>query len=214
MFSRPKLWIFQILIVLICVYFGSLQTVELFKFYRDPVMSDGDKFMLRTLDGQYVSVCKCKPMFANIDNKCSSMLCLTRVPLQSSVFTYHWWRDGRFSVETNEFKYWKHCDDCVHECRGTVCSDGINDKLRTHKFHLIKHQDGTISIRTNSGRIIQRCDCDQSCGKVLCTMGLRESEHFIVEKIQPGPVEPRVLRFKPKRGRSSLFDGVTLSMIQ
>jgi hypothetical protein len=51
-------------------------------------------------------------------------------------------------------------------------------------------------------------------------MGLndRETERFIVEKIQPQlpvkEVESKILRFKPKRGRSSLFDGVSLSMVQ
>jgi hypothetical protein len=190
---------------------------DVHQFFRDPVLSDGDKFMLKTLDGLYVSTCqKCSPVDANMKNLCSSLLCLTRFPLKSSVFTFHSFRDGRFAVETFDYRFWKHCDNCVHECRGAVCGDGINKKLRTHKFHLIKQPDRTVTIRTNSGRMIQRCNCSQTCGYILCTMGLndRETERFVVEKIQPGPVEPKILRFKPKRGRSSLFDGVSLSMVQ
>lgn len=186
-----------------------------FQFFSSPVLNNGDKFMLKTDDDQYVAVCKtCKPMDQNINNLCSSLLCLVRYPVKSSVFTYHSFRDGRVALETNDYYFWKHCDTCVHECKGAVCADGINKNLPTHKWYIIKHPDQTITIKSNTGRVIQRCNCGQSCGRILCTMGLAGFEKFKVEKVISMPPEPQELKFKPKRGRSSVFDGVSLSMIQ
>ena len=186
------------------------------QFLTEPVMNDGDKFMLVTMDGQYVSVCdKCSPNDANINNLCSSLLCLTKYPYQSSVFTYHKFLDGRFAIETNTFNFWKHCDNCVENCKGAVCGDGINKALATHKWFLIKNDDAdhTISIKSNTGRMVQRCNCSQTCGEILCTMGLSNNEKFKVQKVLNVPPPPVVFRYKPKQGRSSLFDGVSLSMV-
>ena len=172
--------------------------------------------MLMTLDGQYLSVCtSCSPYNANIKNLCSSLLCLTKYPLHSSVFKYHSFLDGRFALETNEFKFWKHCDKCIHDCKGAICADGINKNLKTHKWILIKNGDNdhTVSIKSNTGRIVQRCDCSQSCGSIMCTMGLAGFEKFKVIKVNDIKLKQPEFRFKPKRGRSSLLDGVSLSMV-
>lgn len=204
-----------LLSVLVFDYF--IQIREPFSFITLPHLKHGDQFMLKTLDGQYMSVCNnCSPHDANIKNLCSSLLCLTRYPFRSSVFTYHQFRDGRFAIETYDFKFLKHCDTCVHECRGSICADGINKNLKTHKWFLIKNADehNSISIKSNNGRIVQRCDCNQSCGTILCTMGLGGNERFIVEKISPGAVETQELLYKPRRYKSEIFDGVSLSMLQ
>ena len=206
-----------IAIIGVCLIICKTQTMENFPFIPQPILKDGDQFMLKTLDGQYVSVCdKCAPYDANIENLCSSLLCLTKYPLKSGVFTYHQFRDGRFAIETYNFTFWKHCDKCILDCKGSVCGDGINKKLKTHKWILIKNADehNSISIKSNTGRMIQRCDCSQTCGTILCTMGLRGNEKFIVEKVKKGPVQERVLRFKPRTYRADIFDGVSLSMLQ
>ena len=206
-----------IIVIMMVIYEYVIEKKELFSFITPPNLKDGDKFMLKTLDGQYVSICNnCSPYDANIKNLCSSLVCLTRYPLKSGVFTYHRFRDGRFGIETYEFKYWKHCDTCVHDCRGSICADGINKNLKTHKWFLIKNADqyNSISIKSNNGRMIQRCDCSQDCGKILCTMGLGGNEKFIVEKIDSGPVEPQELMYKPRRYKSEIFNGVSLSMLQ
>lgn len=209
--------------IAIFVFVGVLLVVskrrvrEHFSFLTQPVLKDGDQFMLKTLDGQYVSVCnRCRPHDANIDNLCGSLLCLTKYPYRSSVFTYHHFRDGRFAIETHEFNFWKHCDTCVHDCRGSVCGDGINKNLKTHKWILIKNGDdnNSVSIKSNTGRMIQRCDCSQTCGEILCTMGLGGNERFIVENIAKGPVEESVLRFRPRRYNGKIFNGVSLSMVE
>jgi len=204
-----------VMVIIAVVFRGKFK--EHFSFITPPVLNDGDQFMMKTLDGQYVSVCsKCHPYDANINNLCSSLLCLTKVPFRSSVFTYRHFRDGRFAIETHEFKFWKHCDLCVHDCKGSICGDGINKDLKTHKWILIKNADehNSISIRSNTGRMVQRCDCSQTCGKILCTMGLGGNERFIIEKVAKGPVEERVLRFKPRAYRGDIFNGVSLSMVQ
>ena len=212
---NKNLYIIVFLIVLMMyVYFFHSQ-LEKFQFVESPEINDGDQFMLMTIDGQYLSVCKgCKPYNANIKNMCESLLCLTRYPLQSSVFKYHSFLDGRFALETNEFKFWKHCDECVHECKGSICADGINKNLKTHKWILVKNADSdhSVSIKSNSGRMVQRCDCSQTCGSIMCTMGLSGSEKFKVIKVNDVKLKQPDFKYKPKRGRSSLFDGVSLSM--
>lgn len=213
--SNRDLVIITIIVMVIC---GILykNKKEYFDFITAPEMNDGDKFMLVTLDGQYLSVCKkCSPYNANINNLCSSLLCLSKYPVQNSVFTYHSFLDGRFAIETNEFKFWKHCDNCIHDCKGAVCADGINKNLPTHKWILIKNgdSDNSISIKSNTGRMIQRCDCSQTCGSIMCTMGLQGNEKFKVEKVLDVPPPPIDFIYKIKRGRSSLSDGVSLSMV-
>lgn len=212
-----EICVLMILILIVCVVYLSCYNVETYlpniTFITDPILNQNDKFMLKTLDGQYVSVCKgCKPD-ANIKNLCSSLVCLNRYPTKNSVFIYHTFEDGRFAIETNEFKFLKHCDNCVHECRGAICGDGVNKNLTTHKWHLIKWGDGTVSIKSNTERMVQRCNCGQTCGTILCTMGVGVTEKFIVEKIVDEPRKEIELKFKPKIGRSSLFDGVSLSNV-
>ena len=91
----------------------------------------------------------------------------------------------------------------------------IDDVLYEYR-DLIKNDDehSSISIKSNTGRMVQRCDCSQSCGEILCTMGLGGNERFIVEKVLSAPPEERILRFKPRAYKSDIFDGVSLSMLQ
>lgn len=215
--SSYNIFLLFILTTVITYEFIQHYKLENFSFITPPNLKDGDKFMLKTLDGQYVSICNnCSPYDANINNLCSSLVCLTRYPLKSGIFTFHKFRDGRFGIETYEFKFWKHCDTCVHDCRGSVCADGINKNLKTHKWILIKNADqyDSISIKSSNGRMIQRCDCSQDCGNILCTMGLGGNERFIVEKIDSGPVQEKELIYKPRRYKNEIFDGVSLSMLK
>lgn len=183
-------------------------------FLSPPTLMDGDKFMLRVRDGRYVTSCSNCKEDANMFNKCSYLLCLKKYPLNSSVFTLHQHRDGRVSIETATFHFWKNCEKCILNCQGAICADGINRNLRTNKFHIIKNRNGTISIKADNGRLIQPCPCNQSCGNVYCSMGLGGNVEFIVEKVDVMPPPPRVLQFVPAKGRSSIEDGVSLSMLQ
>lgn len=171
-----------------------------FPFLLKPHLSDGDDIYIKTFEGKYVTSCpNCLPLDANIINRCKKTLCIRDVPYLSSQFTYHKHRDGTFSLETADGEYWKRCARCIPLCPHTICSDGINSKLQTHKFILIKNRDGTVSFKTDNGRLLEITECDQTCGKVVTALGLYNkgnSKDFIIEKI-PRPVIPLSKRIKP-----------------
>jgi hypothetical protein len=145
-----------------------------FPFLTQPHIDNGDKIYIKTLDGKYLSSCVCKTNDANIKNACTRTLCIKDEPLLSSQFTFYKHSDGTFSIETYDGKYWKRCAECINSCPHTICADGINPNLQTHKFVLIKNGktqtndptavDNTISIKTDNGRLLEghlrrRCTC-------------------------------------------------------
>jgi hypothetical protein len=52
---------------------------------------------------------------------------------------------------------------------------------------LIKNKDKTISIKTDNGRFLDLTECNQTCGKVITTIGLSQDSRFIIEKIPQFP---------------------------
>jgi hypothetical protein len=178
-------------LALFVVYFPKQHVKERFSFpfLAKPHLSDLDKIYIKTVDGKYITSCpNCLPKDANITNKCTKTLCLKDIPYLSSQFTYHKHRDGTFSLETSDGKYWKRCAECLHLCPHTICSDGINPNLQTHKFVLIKNRNGTVSIKTDNGRLLEVTECEQTCGEIITALGLNISNNFIVEKIQQPPI--------------------------
>lgn len=214
--QKSLIGILVIIIVLYYIISKSYVTIEHLgprDFIREPTLLDGDKFMLKTRNGKYITACSDCKSEANIYSRCKYSLCQRDVPYNSSIFTLHQHRDGRVSIETASFHFWKNCKKCIPDCDGAICADGINKNNRTNKFILIKNLNGTISLKADNGRLIQPCPCNQTCGNIYCSMGLGGDVEMIVEKVEVMPPPPRVLQFKPKRGRSSVFDGVSLSML-
>jgi hypothetical protein len=173
-----------------------------FPFLAKPHIKDGDKIYIKTVDGKYLTSCSnCSPRDANIYNKCKKTLCIRDEPYLNSQFTYHKHRDGTFSLETQEGKYWKRCAQCIPLCPHTICCDGVNPNLQTHKFVLLKNQhdrehENSVSIKTDNGRLLEVTNCDQTCGKIVTALGLNTTSRFIIEIIPP-PVIPLSQRIKP-----------------
>jgi hypothetical protein len=134
------------------------------------------------------------------------------------VFTYFPHRDGTFSVQTESGKYWKRCENCFERCPGIICADGVNPNLQPAKFVLIKNHSGTgagddgsghstihhvpgatgdvvsgptVSIKTDTGRMLEMHECDQTCGRVVASLGVGLNRQFVIEKLPP-PYEPPV----------------------
>jgi hypothetical protein len=138
------------------------------------------------VNGEYVSVCySCNPTKQNLTNKCSANLCLKTDPTKSSLFTYVKHRDGTFSVKTGEGKYWKRCSNCFESCPNIICADGINPNLQPAKFVLIKNGDNTVSIKTDTDRLMEMQECEQSCGRIVAALGVGINRQFIMEKVEP-----------------------------
>lgn len=231
-FNKNKL--LTIVVIASIVIFISVLYNNYFKegldypFLKNPQMHQGDKFLLKTPQGRYITSCgDCLPK-ANLNKRCSFHLCVRKYPYQSSVWTYHKHRDGTFSVEAFNGKYWKRCDRCEEYCHDVICADGVNKKLRNCKFYLLKNQDETISIKTDTGRILELCNCDavntesakSSCGKMMCSLGVGKDTRFIIEKLPkrfPDPVL-QWIKYKPAFGDTGKSvppgDGVVLSSIQ
>lgn len=194
--------------------FWSKQKIEQFEFLIQPYLKTGDQVMFKTISGMYVTACNnCEP-YGDIDNKCSYVLCLRDQPYNTSIFTLHKHEDGRWSIETAYGKFFKRCQKCIPTCDGAICADGINSNLRTHKFHLIKSGNGTIRWKSDNGRFIESCPCDQTCGKLMCASGLGGDVDFQVEFIKTVPKPPRELKFKPQWQNQTVPDGVLLSNVQ
>ena len=175
-----------IIIVVFMIILIKFQTIEQFSFISKPHIDDKDTVYVKTLDGKYITSCdSCFPIDANIDNRCSKTLCLKDEPYITSQFIYHTHRDGTFSLETADGKYWKRCAECISLCPHVICADGINPNLQTHKFVLIKNNDNqnSISIKTDNGRLLEVSDCNQTCGKIITALGLNSSSNFIAEKV-------------------------------
>lgn len=190
--SKYNFQLTYILIILVLIYvLYTLFNLNTFEHLIDvgsvtqkPNLKDGDKFYLKTIDGKYVSVChNCRPNDANINNLCSAVLCLKDEPFLSSIFTYRSHRDYRFSVQTMSGAYWKRCRQCLQFCPDTICADGLNKNLRTHKFILIKNRNKSISIKTDTGRLLEVSDCNQNCGKIIASIGSGRDQEFIIQKI-------------------------------
>jgi hypothetical protein len=182
-------------------FFSSIVRPEQpsFPFLTDPQLHEGDRFYLKTLNGEYISVCSdCQPKDQNLTNKCSSVLCLKKYPTRGSVFVYVPYRDGTFSVQSDlTGKFWKRCNNCVHLCSDIICSDAINPRLQPAKFVLIKLGD-TISIKTDTGRLLDVMECEQTCGRVVAAVstgvdwnkGHYQTGQFTIEKLPriPAPI--------------------------
>ncbi len=169
-----------------------------FDFIKEPRISHKDKVYIKTLDGKYVTSCSwCVPIDQNINNNCTRMLCLTDVPYKSSQFQYYRHRDGTFSLETFDFKWLKRCGQCLHGCENIICADGLNPNLQTHKFILIKNDDGTISIKTDNDRLMEVTECNQTCGNVITAMGLNtQSSKFNLEMLPKEILDSRIYNTK------------------
>lgn len=160
-------------------------------FLRQPQMRDGMEFYLRTVNGEYVSVCRsCQPADQNLYNRCSAVLCLKRYPTAGSVFRYGQWRDGTFTVRTRSGEYWKRCANCVERCPGVICADGRNPWLAPARFRLVKNDDGSVSLMTDTGRMIEAHACGQRCGRILASLGVGINRQFYVERLRDA--EPRI----------------------
>lgn len=206
-----------IAITIIGLYLSYMQSTETFvsaimrpdqpsfPFLKDPQMHEGDRFYLKTPNGQYVSVCSnCQPKNQNLFNQCSSVLCLKRYPTRGSVFVYVPFRDGTFAIQSDlTGKYLKRCSNCVDLCPDIICSDGINPRLQSSKFVLIKLDDG-ISIKTDTGKLLDVLECDQSCGRVVAAVSTgsdwhRSSGQFRIEKLPESPISVRKDRSPRKK---------------
>ncbi len=186
MFKQFNILVFLALCFLYTLFnFNTIEyLIDIGTVTRQPNIKDGDKFYLKTIDGKYVSVCKnCRPNDTNLNNLCSSVLCLKDEPFLSSIFTFKTHRDYRFSVQTMFGTYWKRCRQCLQFCPDTICADGINKNLRTHKFILIKNRNKSISIKTDTGRLLEVSDCNQNCGKIIASIGSGRNQDFFIQKI-------------------------------
>jgi hypothetical protein len=179
----------------------------------NPVLKRGDQFYLKTVNGDYVSVCgQCAPVDQNLQNKCSRNLCLKPNPVRSSVFTYMPHRDGTFSVQTVEGKYWKRCANCFERCPGIICADGVNPNLQPAKFVLIKNADeiDSVSIKTDMGRLLEMHDCEQSCGRIVASLGVGLNRQFVIEKLPPPYTPPVRVRKRTKRWHVPSYAPMTI----
>lgn len=172
-----------------------------FPFIKHPRVSHGDKLYLKTLDGKYITSCSwCIPVSANIENKCKRVLCVTDKPYRASQFMYYRHRDGRFSLETFDFRWLKRCSECMHGCKDAICADGLNNNLQTHRFELIKNRDGSVSIKTDSGKLMEITECDQTCGRIVTAMGLNtHTTKFILEFLPRDVYDPRIYETQESR---------------
>jgi hypothetical protein len=178
-------FIVLLLFIFLIIWLLSPTRENFFPFLTNPQLDDGDQFYIRTTNGEYVSVCySCQPTGQNLYNKCSANLCIKDEPVKSSVYTYVKHRDGTFSVRTVNGKYWKRCSNCFESCPNIICGDGINPNLQPSKFELIKNGDGTVSIKTDTGRLLELQECEQSCGRIIAALGVGINKQFVIEKIE------------------------------
>ena len=210
---KVLLFLFFVLIIIISWYFLQCITLEGFEFpfLMKPHLSNGDKFYLKTRNGEYVSVCfTCHSKGQNLLNKCSANLCLKKEPTATSIFEYLPHRDGTFSIRTFEGKYWKRCEFCFDRCPNIICADGVNGDLQPSKFVLIKNGgdgsgDGSgdgaesISIKTDTGRLLETQECEQTCGKIISAIGVGNNSEFIIEKLPHPYVPPQRVREPTKK---------------
>jgi len=197
-----------------------------YPFLKDPQMEDGDEFFVKTPDGRYLAACGgCLPN-KNLTTRCSHYVCARKYPYRTSVFIWRQHDDRRFSVETVFGGYWKRCTGCVEFCNDVICADGVNRNLRLCKFELIKNRNGTVSFRNDMGRMLELCPCggnessdgssDGECGKLLCSLGVRqENAEFIIEKLPKRSPDPTLqfVKLKPDfvKQQDPRFLGVSLS---
>jgi hypothetical protein len=176
---------------------SSQRNVENFDFLTDPQLKRGDRIYVRTANEEYVSVCEeCEPTNQNLINRCKKSLCLKINPTRSSVFIYEPFDDGTFSLKTWEGLYLKRCSNCFESCPNIICADGVNPKLQTSKFTLIKHGNAqkSISIKADTGRLLEINECDQNCGRVIAALGVGLNTEFRIEKLPPIPISIKIER--------------------
>lgn len=184
---------------------------EKFDFLQDPQMRNNDMFYLKTVNGEYISVCNsCSSTDQNLFNKCSANLCSKPNPVRSSVFTYIKHPDGTFSVKTIDGSYWKRCENCFEQCPNIICADGVNSNLQPAKFVLIKNGDGTISIVTDTGRLFELQECDQTCGRIISAQGAGINKQFTIEKLPPPYQVPNPIRKKTTRFISPSYAPISI----
>lgn len=189
--SNRKEIISTVLLLFIILAFAVILythiVIEGWDWLTNPQLIRGQRFLIKTLNGEYLTSCRdCKPNDQNLTNKCSSVLCLSKYPLNASVFIYEPYRDGTFAIRVEATdKYWKRCTNCVDSCEHIICTDGINPTLQSAKFVLIKNDDsaGSVSIKCDNGGLIELNNCDQSCGKVVAAIGLGINSQFIIEPL-------------------------------
>lgn len=175
---------------------------ENFTFLTDPQLVSDDRIYIRTANDEYVSVCNgCEPIDQNLTNKCTKSLCLLLEPTRASVFIYEPHDDGTFSLKTSTGHYLKRCANCFERCPNVICADGINPKLQEAKFVLIKHGDGNngISIKADTGRLLEINECGQKCGRVLAALGVGINGEFRIEKLPPLYQPPKRQREQTKK---------------
>lgn len=162
-------------------------------FLTDPQMHHGDLFYLKTVNDEYISVCfSCSPEDQNLNNKCKANLCVKDDPVRTSIFEFLKHRDGTFSVRSAATgKYWKRCNNCFNLCPDIICADGVNPDIQPAKFVLIKNGDGTVSIKSDMGRLLELQHCAQSCGRIIASQGVGINRQFVMEKLPP-PYTPPV----------------------
>jgi hypothetical protein len=210
-----------IMVILLCYGLSTTKFLtEKFSFLTQPYLVTGDKITLQTRDGRYITACNnCEPTQGDVENQCKYVLCLRSELYNSGIFTLHKHDDYKWSFETEFGSFWKRCETCVYNCDSAICADGINDKLKTHKFYIIKNGDGTIRLKSDNGRFIEACPCNQTCGKdLICAKGLGGDLDFILTKTAPSP--PAKKRMDSVTGHSkvqwqnqSVPNGVLLSNV-
>lgn len=177
-------------IIMITIYYitinnkGGCKSIEQFQFLSKPHIKDKDKIFIKTKDDKYVTSCaNCIPKDMNIQNRCKKILCLKNRPYRASQFVYHNNHDGTFSLETYDGMFLKRCTKCIEACPHAICADGVNSKLQTHKFVLIKNPDKTIAIKADNGRMLNITDCRQNCGSIITAQGLNRTNNFVIKMI-------------------------------
>lgn len=233
-FLRVKMKNIKLLLLLLSIFIVlgvynrySIEKLD-YPFLTDPQIKDGEEFLLSTPDGRYITSCgDCLPN-VNLKERCTYHLCTKKYPYQSSVWKYHKNRDGTFNVESFNGKFWKRCDRCEEMCHDVICCDGVNKRLRNCKFYLLKNRDGTVSFKSDTGRILELCNCtptktkffQKNCGKMMCSLGVGKETRFIIERLPkrfPDPVLEWI-KIKPTFGNTGKVvppgDGVILSNLQ
>lgn len=199
--SKTSLLALLIIVSIFLLWHSATKDInERFSFLTNPQLDRNDEIYIRTANDEYVSVCNgCEPIDQNLTNKCTKSLCLVLEPNRGSVFTYEPHNDGTFSLKTLTGHYLKRCANCFERCPNVICADGINPKLQEAKFVLIKHGNNGISIKADTGRLLEINECGQSCGRVLAALGVGVNSEFRIEKLPPPYNPPQRQRKQTKK---------------
>jgi hypothetical protein len=202
------------LAILVVMFLMTKTRKEYFDFIMKPELNSGDKILLKTRSGRYLTACNNCYSETENENHCKYVLCLRDHPYNTSIFTLYKHPDYRWSFQSQYGGWLKRCLKCYQGCDNAICADGKNKNIRSLKFHIIKNPDSTIKLKADNGRFVQSCPCNQTCGKIMCSSGLGGEVDYQVEFIKVVPEPPRELRFKPQWQQSSVPKGVLLSNVQ